>query len=194
LESGVFGERQRRRFQRLTLPHLDRLVGAARRHGAASDVAEDLVQETYLRAWKGFASLDDEERVYPWLYRILLNVFADDRRRDGRRQALLPITDLEDGYEAIVASADPGPYELLVTRLDQARVRAALEELPREFAEALALHDIEGLRYRDIAEMTGVAIGTVMSRISRGRRLLAALLQRDAGHRDRLPRRQAGKE
>ncbi len=173
-------DQQRRRFQDLTLPYLDRLLAAARRQGAA-EFAEDLVQDTYLRAWQAFDQLHEAGYVYSWLYRIMLNVLAEGRRRTQRRQVLLPITDLENGYEALVASPDPGPCEILQSRLERASVHAALAKLPDEFAEALALHDIEGFQYRDIAAITGVPIGTVMSRISRGRRLLAALLARDTG-------------
>ncbi|MHB1586342.1 MAG: sigma-70 family RNA polymerase sigma factor [Acidiferrobacteraceae bacterium] len=174
----MVSDRRRRRFQDLTLPYLDRLLAAARRRGAA-ELAEDLVQDTYLRAWQAFDQLHEAVHAYSWLYRIMLNLLAEDRRRAQRRQILLPITDLEKSYEALVASPDPGPCEILQSRLERASVQTALARLPDEFAEALTLHDIEGFKYRDISAITGVPIGTVMSRISRGRRLLAALLTCD---------------
>lgn len=177
----MFSKRRRDRFERLALPYLGRLLLAVRRRGLPPDLAQDLVQDTYLRAWKAFDSLAHEEYLYTWLYRILLNVIAEDRRRAARRQVLLPITDLENDYETVIAGDTPDPYEALLVKLEQARVHEALTRLPDEFALALALHDIDGLRYQDIADLTGVPLGTVMSRISRARRLLLALLREDDG-------------
>lgn len=171
---------KRRRFERLTLPYLHRLVASARRRGLGTELAEDLVQDTYLRAWEAFPSLKDEAFTYTWLYRILLNLIADHTRRERRRQTLLPITDLEEDYEQLVAGDDDGPFELLMAKLDQQRVRAALTQLPDEFANALVLHDLEGFCYREIAVLTDVPVGTVMSRISRARHLLAAIILQEA--------------
>lgn len=188
------GARRQSRFQRWILPHLDRLLRAVQRRGLSVDLAQDLVQETYLRAWRAFDTLQEEAFAYTWLYRILLSVIADHYRRAGRRQVLLPITDLEDEYLELVASDAPDPYEALLAKLEHARVHTALAQLPDEFGLALTLHDIDGLRYREIAALTGVPIGTVMSRISRARRLLLALLARGDGEIDIQRRRARGNE
>ncbi len=179
----------RSRFEALALPYLDRLLGAARRWMGSREAAEDLVQETYLRAWRHFGSLADETRVHGWLQWILRRTAADHFRREARRSTLLPITDLEADYEALVAASDPGPLETLIAALERARLDELLLRLPTECAEALALHDLDGFRYRDIAAITGAPIGTVMSRIHRARRLLVALAAReDRADRDGLRR------
>src|SRR5437899_12620200 len=102
---------------------------------------------------------------------------ANERRRTvARRQDLLFITELEAAHEEIVASDAPSPLDELLARLDAGRLREALRSIPEDFAEAVELHDMHGLKYREIAEIASVPIGTVMSRISRGRQLLAGLL------------------
>ncbi|HTO96672.1 MAG TPA: sigma-70 family RNA polymerase sigma factor [Myxococcales bacterium] len=169
-------EPKRARFQSATLPHLDRLVAVASRWWDGSE-AEDYVQETYARAWTAFHQLRDVDAAFPWLYRILLTVANERRRTQARRRNLLFITELESAHEEIVASDSPSPLELLISRLEVGSLRQALRSIPEDLAEAVELHDVHGLKYREIAQATSVPIGTVMSRISRGRQLLAGLLQ-----------------
>jgi RNA polymerase sigma-70 factor (ECF subfamily) len=164
------------RFDALVLPHLDRLLGFARRRTGDEAAAEDAVQEACVRAWTGFAELRDPASARAWLYRILRTVLADARTRDDRRARLVSVTRLEDAHESLLAGpdgdADP-VFAEVAARLDGAVVRAALAAVPEDFAAAVELHDIDGLKYQEIADVLGVPIGTVMSRISRGRRLLA---------------------
>ena len=164
------------RFHALVLPHLDRLLGFARRRTRDEAAAEDAVQECCVRAWTGFAELRDPASARAWLYRILRTVLADARERDERRARLVSITRLEEAHEALLAGpdgdADP-VFAEVAARLDGAVVRAALAAVPEDFAVPVELHDIDGLKYQEIADVLGVPIGTVMSRISRGRRLLA---------------------
>jgi RNA polymerase sigma-70 factor (ECF subfamily) len=141
--------------------------------------AEDYVQETYARAWGAFDQLRDAKSAFSWLCQILRTVATERRRTRARRQDLLFITELEAAHEEIVASDTPSPLDELLARLDAGRLREALRSIPEDFAEAVELHDMHGLKYREIAEITSVPIGTVMSRISRGRQLLAGLLVRD---------------
>lgn len=172
--------RRQERFKALTLPHLDMLLGIARRRMSDTPLAEDLVQDTYyMRAWEAFDSLVDEAQVRGWLVRILQRVTSDHYRTDLRRQTLLPVTRLEDEHSEILASHQEDPLEVLISRYSDERVEQALMQLPRDFAEALELHDIEGFKYREVAETMEVPLGTVMSRIARGRRLLAALILKD---------------
>ena len=171
--------RRQERFKALTLPHLDVLFGIARRRMNDTALAEDFVQDTYMRAWEAFDSLVDEAQVRGWLVRILQRVTSDHYRTHLRRQTLLPVTRLEDEHSEILASHQEGPLEALISRCSDERVEHALMRLPREFMETLELHDIEGFKYREIAEIMEIPLGTVMSRIARSRRLLAALILKD---------------
>jgi RNA polymerase sigma-70 factor (ECF subfamily) len=166
---------KRARFQASTLPHLDRLVALASRWGDGNE-AEDYVQETYARAWVAFDQLRNPDAAFAWLCQILRAVANERRRTHARRQGLMFIGEWESAHEELVASDDPSPLEDLLARLQAGKLREALRSIPEEFAEAIELHDVQGLKYREIAEITSVPIGTVMSRISRGRRLLAGLL------------------
>ena len=129
-----------------------------------------------MRAWTGFADLRDAASARAWLYRILRTVLADGRERDERRERLVSITRLEDAHEGFLVDpdgeADP-VFAEVAARLDSAVVRAALASIPDDFAAPVEMHDIDGFKYQEIADVLGIPIGTVMSRISRGRRLLA---------------------
>jgi RNA polymerase sigma-70 factor (ECF subfamily) len=171
----VKAESKRARFQSSTLPHLDRLVALASRWADGHE-AEDYVQETYLRAWVAFDQLRDRDAAFPWLCQILRSVAGERRRTRARRQDLAFIGELDDVHEEIIGSEAPSPLDQLLSRLEAGRLREALRSIPEGFAEAVELHDLHGLKYREIAEITEVPLGTVMSRISRGRQLLAALL------------------
>jgi RNA polymerase sigma-70 factor (ECF subfamily) len=155
------------------LPHLDRLLAfAARRTNVMAD-AEDAVQEACGRAWLGLDELRDTTRVRAWLYRILRGVLSENEERSARRRQLVSITRLEEAHEELIASENDSVFEQVASRLSGEEVRAALARLPDDFATVVELHDIDGFKYHEIAEIVGVPIGTVMSRISRGRRLLA---------------------
>lgn len=172
------------RFQELVLPHLDRLVSfASRRLGNTAD-AEDVVQDSFVRAWLGFGELRDESRIRPWLYQIVRSVISDFRERRGRREILAPTLQLDPAREELAVSEEPGPFERLVDSIGTGQVYEALRMLPEPFAVAVELHDIEGFRYHEIAEITSVPLGTVMSRIYRGRKLLAALIVTHAANWD----------
>jgi RNA polymerase sigma-70 factor (ECF subfamily) len=164
------------RFDALVLPHLDRLLAfAARRTDVRAD-AEDAVQEACVRAWLAFDDLRDTSRVRAWLYRVLRTVLSEAQERRARRRQLVSITRLESAHEELVGSDKDLLFDQVAARLSGEAVRAALAQIPEDFAIAVELHDIDGFRYHEIAEIVGVPIGTVMSRISRGRRLLAGAL------------------
>jgi RNA polymerase sigma-70 factor, ECF subfamily len=175
-EDTLKGEVKRACFQSTTLPHLDRLVALASRWSDGNE-AEDYVQETYARAWTAFDQLRDSGAAFPWLCKILKTVANERRRTVARRRELLFITELEAAHEEIVASDAPSPLENLLARLEAGSLREALRSIPEDLAEAVELHDVQGLKYREIAQITSVPMGTVMSRISRGRQLLAGLLR-----------------
>ena len=161
------------RFHALVLPHLDRLLGFARRRTASVAEAEDAVQEACVRAWIGFGELRDPARVRPWLYRILRTVLIDTAEREGRRQRLVSITRLEAEHEAMIGGEHDEVFQSVCARLDAEVVRSALTAIPEQFAAAVELHDIDGFKLQEIADVLEIPIGTVMSRVSRGRRLLA---------------------
>jgi RNA polymerase sigma-70 factor (ECF subfamily) len=161
------------RFDALVLPHLDRLLAfAARRTDMRAD-AEDAVQEACGRAWLALDDLRDATRVRAWLYRILRSVLSESEERLVRRRQLVSITRLEEAHDELVATESDIVFEEVAARLTGEEVHAALLQLPEDFAAVVELHDIDGFKYHEIAEIVGVPIGTVMSRISRGRRLLA---------------------
>ncbi|HSB75640.1 MAG TPA: sigma-70 family RNA polymerase sigma factor [Terriglobales bacterium] len=138
--------------------------------------AEDLVQETYAKALKGFASFSQGTNFRAWIYRILRNTFLTSRT--GMKAAVLVSLSDDDGYELPAGGNDP--ESLLLARADQDMVRAALEQLPLHFREVILLCDLEELSYQEIALTLGIPLGTVMSRLARARAALRKLLQSSA--------------
>ena len=164
------------RFNTLVLPHLDRLLAFAARRSESMADAEDAVQEACVRAWTAFADLREDAKVRAWLYRILRSVLIDAAERRTRRRNLVSITRLEDAHESLIGGEADALFDEVAARITGEQLRAALAEIPEDFATAVELHDIDGFKYHEISEITAVPIGTVMSRISRGRRLLAGAL------------------
>jgi RNA polymerase sigma-70 factor, ECF subfamily len=176
------------RFQTLVQPHLGRLLRfAGRRLGNLAD-AEDVVQEACTRAWVAFADLRDDALVLPWLYRILRSSLSDHFEKQMRREQLAPTLTLESAGDTL-HDQGPGPLEDLIASASTERIQELLRMLPEEFALAIELHDLEGFRYVDVARVTGVPLGTVMSRIYRGRKLLAALILMNESLSDLVPSR-----
>jgi RNA polymerase sigma-70 factor (ECF subfamily) len=174
---------QHARFQALIQPHLGRLLRFACRRVRNPADAEDLVQEACTRAWVALKDLRDDALALPWLYRILRSSLSDFHEKQDRREQLAPTLTLEPGLE--VGDDSPrGPLEELIASASTERIHELIRMLPEEFALAIELHDLEGLRYREVADSTGVPIGTVMSRIYRGRKLLAALIVMNEGFSD----------
>lgn len=174
---------QHARFQALVEPHLGRLLRFACRRVRNPADAEDMVQEACTRAWMAFTDLREDGLALPWLYRILRSSLSDFHEKQTRRDQLVPTLSLDSAGD-IAANQAQGPLEELISSASTERILELLRILPEEFALAIELHDLEGLRYRDIAETTGVPIGTVMSRIHRGRKLLAALIVMNDGLSD----------
>ncbi|MDB4884028.1 MAG: polymerase sigma factor, sigma-70 family [Gemmatimonadetes bacterium] len=173
----------RARFEAVVLPHLDRLLAFAIRRSDSVADAEDAVQEACIRAWVGFADLRDEANARPWFYRILRTVLSDSREKSGRRQQLVFITRLEEAHDELLGGERDALFSEVVARLDSQALHHALTQIPEDFAAAVELHDIDGFKYAEIAEIVGVPIGTVMSRISRGRKLLAGAIISAGGAR-----------
>lgn len=169
-------EEQHERFQSLVLPHLDRLLRFAQRRTPSARDAEDAVQDTCVKAWLSFADLRDAQKVRSWLYRILRSVLSDVSEKADRRRQLVDITRLEQAHEDLIGGDTDVVFSEVAARLDGEMLSRALSSIPEDFATAVELHDIDGFKYHEIAEIAGIPIGTVMSRISRGRRLLAGTI------------------
>lgn len=161
--------RQAKRFEQTALPHLAEVYRLARQMSNET-TAQDLAQETYLRAWKYFDSFEQGTNVRSWLFRILHNVL-NDRWRQARLE--IPMTEKE---EATVQPYYDWEDEFLKGELSEG-VERALSELPDIQRWAVLLADVEELAYQEIAQIMNCPIGTVMSRINRGRRALARLLR-----------------
>lgn len=167
---------QQARFQALVIPHLDRLLRFAQRRSASPVDAEDAVQDACVKAWLSFADLRDAGKVRPWLYRILRSVLSDVNEKSDRRRQLVDITRLEQAHEDLIGGDTDVVFSEVAARLDSEMLTRALQMIPEDFATAVELHDFDGFKYHEIAEIAGIPIGTVMSRISRGRRLLAGTI------------------
>jgi RNA polymerase sigma-70 factor, ECF subfamily len=162
-------------FVREALAYVDSLYGTALRLTRRPADAEDLVQDTYLKAFRSAAQFQRGTNLKAWLFTILHNTFRNMLRHDGRN----PVDVDSDYVEQAPASGPTGhsPEELLTRATLDADLQAALDALPDAFRQAVWLRDVEELSYAEIAEVLAVPIGTVMSRISRGRRALYERLQ-----------------
>ncbi len=166
------------------LPHLDRIYSAAFHLCGDSDRASDLVQETYLRAFRFFHQFEPGTNCRAWLLTILHNAFRNQYRADKRSPNPVDIEDPGIPFEALEASGGGNDPETLVLAetLDQ-EIVAALAELPEEFRSVIALIDLQELTYEEGARALGCPIGTVRSRLSRARHLLERKLARYARER-----------
>ncbi|WP_176079296.1 RNA polymerase sigma factor [Paraburkholderia tropica] len=164
------------RFQALALPHLDAAYNLARWLSRNPGDAEDIVQDAFLRAFRFFDTFRGDQ-ARPWLLAIVRRVWYDEWRRRAGAEEVAPFDELRDdtppdGWET--GSVDP---ETLAIRAEDARrVQDALQRLPVEYREVLVLRELEEMGYREIAMVIDVPVGTVMSRLSRGRKRLAAML------------------
>src|SRR3954453_12399398 len=167
------GERERARFEEEVLELADQVYRVARRLVSTREEAEDLVQETYARAFRSWRSYTPGTNLRAWLFRILTNLNIDRGRREQRSPATQP---LEEGdyflYNRLEADSGSEDEARIVERLSQDEIVHALSEVPHDFRDVIVLVDIGDFTYQDAAQILDIPIGTVMSRLHRGRRIL----------------------
>jgi RNA polymerase sigma-70 factor (ECF subfamily) len=176
----------RHEFEQTALPLLDNMYGVALRMTRNPTEAEDLVQDAMVRAYRFWSSFTPGTSIKAWLFTILRNTFINRYHKKNRRRSFT--NDLQAqldtlGQGAALAapnSEPPGPEEAASARLTRARILEALESVPEDYRVAVTLADLQGLSYKEIAEIMECPIGTVMSRIYRGRRQLHKLLYEHA--------------
>jgi len=156
-------------FEELAMPLFDSLYNFARWLTHDAEEAEDLVQETYRKALKGFHSFQPGTNFRAWMFRILRNTFLTSRT--GLKSGMTVSLDSEEGEFALPATSET-PETLLLQRSNQQMVQDAIEELPVIYREIILLCDVEEMAYQEIAETISIPIGTVMSRLSRARNAL----------------------
>jgi RNA polymerase sigma-70 factor (ECF subfamily) len=186
-ETALDEDALRERFERDVLPLLPSLYGAALRMTRNPSDAEDLVQDTYLRAFRGFGGFQEGTNLKAWLYRILTNNFINTYRKKQRQPQIVDGPDDIDewylfdklGAQSVQESAE----DQVLDRLPDTDVKEALESLSENFRIPVLLADVEGFSYKEIADIMETPIGTVMSRLHRGRKALEKALWETARQR-----------
>ncbi len=179
----------RAHFAEQAMGYMGSLYSAALRMTRNPSDAEDLVQETYLKAYRAFGTFQEGTNLKSWLYKILTNTYINNYRAKRRRPVETELDDVEDLYlyrrlgGNQAASVGRSAEDLVLDRFTESDIKGAVESLPEAFRLAVVLADVEGFSYKEIAEILGVPIGTVMSRLHRGRRALEKALHTFAEER-----------
>jgi RNA polymerase sigma-70 factor (ECF subfamily) len=177
-------------FEAVAMPFVDSLYNTAYRMARNAEDAEDLVQETYLKAFKYYDKFEEGTNFKAWLFKILKNTFINRYRKKQQEPIQSAFDDIEDAFEAQVRS-EPGtriasPEEQALAGVLDEHVQEALDTLPSDYRMVVILADLEDFSYKEIADILEIPVGTVMSRLYRGRRILEQGLLRYARERNYL--------
>jgi len=165
----------RGRFENEALVHLDALMRTARRMTKSENDAEDLVQETMLKAYRFFDKFEEGTNCKAWLFKIMTNIFINNYRAKSKAPQKVAMEDINDGflYGQLASNYDvKDPETEFFNKIFDDDVKSAISELPDDFRIVVVLSFLEGFSYQEIADITGLQIGTVKSRLHRGRKLL----------------------
>jgi RNA polymerase sigma-70 factor (ECF subfamily) len=175
---------EERNFEAAAMPYLDALYNTAARMTRNAQDAEDLVQETYLKAYKYYDKFEEGTNLKAWLFKILKNTFINSYRRAQLQPPQSDFADIEESFESQISEEASGQIpnpeqELLENVLDE-DVQRAIDQLPQDYRMVVLLADLEGFSYKEISDILEIPVGTVMSRLYRGRRLLESEMLRYA--------------
>ena len=165
----------RKRYEREALIHIDALMRTARRMTKSETDAEDLVQETMLKAYRFFDKFEEGTNCKAWLFKIMTNIFINNYRSKSKAPESVAVEDIDDGFLYGQLAKNYGvsdPEKEFFSKIFDDDIKNAIKDLPEDFRIVVVLSFLEGFSYQEIAEITGLQIGTVKSRLHRGRKLL----------------------
>jgi len=169
----------RQRFEREAMVHIDALMRTARRMTKSDSDAEDLVQETMLKSYRFFDRFEEGTNCKAWLFKIMTNIFINNYRSKAKAPQSLTFDDIDDSFlfgQLAKNKATTDPEKEFFSKIFDDDVRKAINDLPEDFRMVVILSFLEGFAYQEIADITGLQIGTVKSRLHRGRKLLQKAL------------------
>ncbi len=179
VDGKVTDVKKRKAFEVEALPHMDALYRTALRMAKNQNDAEDLVQEAYVKAYRFWDRFESGSNCRAWLFKIMTNIFINDYRSKSRSPMSVNVDEIDDSFlYGQLAAVKPGhdPEKELFAKILDDDVKKAIEELPDDFRLVIVLSFLEGFSYQEIADITDLQLGTVKSRLHRGRKLLQKVL------------------